>query len=49
MIRNSTWNRVAPSMVALSVNSAGISRKKFNAGGPQPILKAYRVREQDLE
>ena len=25
------------------------SYEKINAGGPQPILKAYRVREEDVE
>lgn len=27
----------------------GDSYENINAGGPQPILKAYRVREEELE
>ena len=36
---------MAPADRRLSSNSY----ENINAGGPQPILKAYRVREEELE
>ena len=44
----SDWTQLADGTIVIADYSSD-SFETINAGGPQPILKAYRVREEELE
>ncbi|MDE0024103.1 MAG: hypothetical protein OXP69_06790 [Spirochaetaceae bacterium] len=44
----SDWTQLADGTIVIADYTSD-SYENINAGGPQPILKAYRVREEDLE